>query len=1133
MRGLHPTGDPCSRTLAARASAMAAAVALTLVAGGAGLAAAEIPSSSTTSASAARSARSIAEQLAASAAGEPVGACDAESDGSGDASPYLMSVAGGSFDSLPPLPMDGSSPAIAVMCALPYTNGKPGGDCTGKHYIRYQTYGTTPAAVVTAELMGLDSSGNLIQSFLVQNGDTAHLASRLSPADWRFDSKKDEYSISAPVPLVKVTVQDQGQTAVAYCSNIPWVDVVKPSGGVVTEANGNETQVLAAVPLTDPFSLHLYVDGDDLLTDVPNPSGCTYLSPCSGTADINGAAVPYENLVLDIASSISSFSSNTVRVTLKDLACGGHYVRASTLKLPGSLKNPTSEACLVDDLTDKGLTSIFAVSITDPVAGLVTSMVPTPVAGEVCSGTQIVDVNINGKTLSLAGQTFVAGNGETTGDKYSVIIDTTLDRSDLVRDVIETHDAPLGTFDAGTNRLVASAKEVMGARAYKRVVFATGAVAPIGIDPNATVFQGAALQSAVNDQLKQLVETKVQGALGPATTELQNAFIVGISAGGTQTLFTKLCTTPIEFEGSLLTPGQIFQKTVKRTIEGISLPSVPVSVPCAPDPNVGLSITNVTVGDTVSCDVTFQNGLFAVQMNLPNIHVDAHGYGNAEDTVAGVCVDGVTISGNVYADITDIHLGFNVTEDNLLHNTFSSSNFDAGTTVTAEGNVDVSFCGVGVFCELAAEALNFLSFGAIPDLLHIDFEFAHALDFKEAVGANQPDPVKLNEIRVNEQVVANFDQKVSGIVSEVHITPAGITAGLKGSFATTALDLDVEGTPGITLTPAPVPTMTSMQSQGAKDALIGLSDDTINMMFASLTAAGNLKAGDAQGCFDTGATIGSLLPPDCNALDVGNDLASAGARGYCHAIRNSDCNALSFNGDAFLTSTEQGICHGASGHVCTTISPEGDLLKIGTCLATPNFNLHATQPLLFCAKGDVPPRMLFPNTGAPGAAVPSALRLNDFTVALVVDRTENHVVDGPLVNTGSCFAGPNASDCNVLSACLDLNLNFSMQFLNSCPNGTPGFKSTFDSLQIVTRDIGVVCSGATSPTSDADILNTASDDTITIPIATNAGQLSPDVCGAGLDLGGFVTCAAPQIVAIEADGTVNLRDYLAITCQIK
>jgi hypothetical protein len=167
--------------------------------------------------------------------------------------------------------------------------------------------------------------------------------------------------------------------------------------------------------------------------------------------------------------------------------------------------------------------------------------------------------------------------------------------------------------------------------------------------------------------------------------------------------------------------------------------------------------------------------------------------------------------------------------------------------------------------------------------------------------------------------------------------------------------------------------------------------------------------------------------------------------------------------------------------------------------------------------------------------VPAALRLNDLTVALVIDRTGNHAVDGALKDAPGCFT-PGAStavDCSVLSACLDLNLNFSMQFLNSCPGGKPGFKSSFNSIQILSRDIGVVCSGATSPTSDGHVLSAASDDTITIPIATNAGQLSPDICGAGLDLGGLVTCATPQILSIEAGGSPDLRDYLGITCKIQ
>ena len=40
----------------------------------------------------------------------------------------------------------------------------------------------------------------------------------------------------------------------------------------------------------------------------------------------------------------------------------------------------------------------------DPLPGGVTNIVPTPVQGEACSGVQIVDVNVNGKTIPVAGE---------------------------------------------------------------------------------------------------------------------------------------------------------------------------------------------------------------------------------------------------------------------------------------------------------------------------------------------------------------------------------------------------------------------------------------------------------------------------------------------------------------------------------------------------------------------------------------------------------------------------------------------------------------------------------------------------------------------------------------------------------
>jgi hypothetical protein len=138
-----------------------------------------------------------------------------------------------------------ASPAeaqISVACALPFDRGWGsdddgrffdfGGDndssCSDKHKIVVSTTGTTPDAEVEIELLGLDAAGNLIKGMPVQNGDTVHMASRVSPNAFRMatNAKKRAHTVFAPIPLLKVTVKDQGQTAEAYCSNIPYLDVL-------------------------------------------------------------------------------------------------------------------------------------------------------------------------------------------------------------------------------------------------------------------------------------------------------------------------------------------------------------------------------------------------------------------------------------------------------------------------------------------------------------------------------------------------------------------------------------------------------------------------------------------------------------------------------------------------------------------------------------------------------------------------------------------------------------------------------------------------------------------------------------------------------------------------------------------
>jgi hypothetical protein len=1021
---------------------------------------------------------------------------------------------------------------IAVACALPHTRGQQGADCNGKHTIVISTTGTTPSAQVTAELLALDANGNLIRALPVAHGDAVHMASRVDPRDFKLTTKKKSHEIFAPIPLLKVTVSDQGQTAEAYCSNIPYLDVVEPNGTVVTESAGNDTQVLVAIPRTDPDSVELRVDNVDLFEalGIMLPSSCTEVTPCGGVADIHGHPVQVSNLIVDGSSNIGTAASNTVRATLSDLSCGTHLFNVSASQAADALRNPTSAACVVDDLTDTGTSSVFAIDIESPTANAVVPAGSVLVKGEVCGGNPIVNAKVNGLNLDLTGQVFQPGNGLDMGQVYRLPIHATLGETDVVRD-ITSGDAAVGTFDAGSNRLAASATDTLGNRAFARRIFATGDVAPIGVEQAlSATFQQNKFVDTVNTGLKTLLAPEVSTAMSGTSSAIENAFVVGLSAAGTQKLFDQLCTAPVNAPDNPAingkTPGQLFSEKVEAAILAIGPKSISPSVPCASDPNVALTITNVDVGTNVTCNVDFNDGSFHVTLGLPDVHVDVRAFGTGGDWGDDVCVEGVKVEGTAFADVTNIKLEFDVTEGNLLNASTSTPVFDAGTTVKSNGTVGVDFCGLSVVCNVV---VTIFTFGAVD--INPEINFDKVQDFSAQVGASQPDPVRLKEIKVDEQVVANFDQQLSADVSSVRITEQGIVAGLTGHFGTTLVDPDVPSTPGSVLTPAPLP---NLPVPNAQDVFIGLADDSINMMFASMAAAGKLKLG----CVDTTKTIGDLLP-DCDTLTLETDAATAAARGMCYGVRGNVCESFSF-GNAALTATGQGICHGAQGATCSQIPTTFGtaLVEKAACNVTPDFNLEASQSLLFCTQQDIPPRMLFPGDDTLTSSVPATLRLNDLSVALIVDRDGTPGFPPPsgvLADAQGCFKnGANtAADCNLLAACLDINLNFDVGF-RTCADGKPGFRSTFNTIQLLNREVGMVCGGSGAPTNDAVVLNTTStDDTVTIQIGQQAGDLSPDICGAGMDLGGFVTCQSPQLLAIEADGSAALKDYLAITCKVQ
>jgi hypothetical protein len=241
-----------------------------------------------------------------------------------------------------------------------------------------------------------------------------------------------------------------------------------------------------------------------------------------------------------------------------------------------------------------------------------------------------------------------------------------------------------------------------------------------------------------------------------------------------------------------------------------------------------------------------------------------------------------------------------------------------------------------------------------------------------------------------------------------------------------------------------------------------------------------------------------------------NDLNTATEQGVCHAFKGDDCNAITLAAGPLAAATEKGICTN-----------------------TPNPNLHADQALLFCARADVPPRMLLEDNTST-STVEGALRVNDLTVAMVVDRDGNSMLNGKLADAPSCFATgtPGNADCDLFGVCMDLNFNFNMQF-QTCSDGKPGFQNQFTSIQILNREPGVVCSGTSATANDNQLLSQAAgDDVVTIDLTSRAQNFAPPVCGAGLELAGLLGCSNPSLFTIDTDGAITFKDYIGITCDV-
>jgi hypothetical protein len=1059
---------------------------------------------------------------------------------------------------------DCSAADLYAWCSLEYLRGKPGSDCTGWHVVDFGMSGDSGNATMNAELLALDLDGKTVAVTPLAELDELHLASRVGAYDYLFKSNKqgDRHWDFAPIPMVRITVEDGGNTAYAYCSNIPYLERIKPSEGkVISASEGDSIKVVAAIPRVDPATLELKIDGIDVFTALSIvPADGLYLA--SGNVMDNGDILfTVSDLIIDVGD-IHEARSNTISFNLSNLGCGGHIVVVEGDYQDGIFSKSTTPECYQDELYDNGTLSVFAIFIDSPTEGEITYVTPTPVEGEVCHGREIESIMVNGKLLDDTTQAetnidclFTPGVGDDSADSYDCDFDTTLPMTDLAAEVAGTSTG-LGTFDPGSNKLHALAEDDVGNRTHTSVNFSLGDVS--GVTP-------ASLTLAQTNQFEGFAKSAIQEAMGPvllaAEAKVSNAMVLGMETEAISTFFAETCA-------SINTD---VKAKIVDSLKNKQLASEKIDYEC--DPTVTTTIYDAAVTSDLQCVVTLEENNVVLTVTVPTITASLHSDGYCCDGCDFICWVEVTVDQYATATLSNAAVQFKVSEGVFLGtDTVKEAEFVGGTydiALGASGN-DVG-CIVGFFQDLLGAILDvfffIFTFGQVSNPVDFSFDFEgifKSVDLVEKIGViTFPDEVK--EIKINEQLVADEDKLLTADLKTVEIKTTGFMASLEATFSPTSEDAEIEETPGSLLSPATPPSPVVQPPGTTDNTYFVVSDDTLNQLFGSMTTQGEIKTqcvasgicngGDNDGevCVDNSGcpnggtcemrTVGDLLPPDCSALTFALPIPL----GICEGMKvGSNCEDISL---VLNQGVAQGTCWGTQGANCETIPtldpnvfPVLAEAEKQACRDAVYYNVFSDDPILFCGRADVPPAVLINDdfdvlTGSPVSTadkIETTLRMNDLLVGVVIDR-DGGGIGGELNALSSCFVegADTTGDCKMIATCLDLNFaaDLSLDGLK--------IKPAVRGVQIPAREEGQPCDGGVNFGGDTQVLGETSGNDSIEDLKENIDTLTPPLQSDGLDLGGIVNFNNPRLISIQTTGAVPgdtgkvFQDYIGITGDIE
>lgn len=784
---------------------------------------------------------------------------------------------------------DGADPScgtsgLTAKCALPYVNGRPGNDCTGKHIIRVSHNGGADA-VVTTELLALNTDGSLIQSMPANNGEEVHMASRISPDDFKMhviaNKQGNKYEVFAPVPMLRVTVQDSAGKAQAFCSNIPFLEVVEPNNTVLS-SDLAELPVLVMLPRVDVKTLSINLDGVDLVTGLGlDPTTAFPGGPYSGTVNVNGDMVTIEGLVVDSAA-INVQSSNTLRFKITGgLGCGGHVVLVDADRardaFPIKPGTPT-EQCHNDDVLDTGIAMVFKIEISDPTEGEVTAGGATHVVGNACHGKPIAETDVNGFPIDVSGQTLTAGNGTTSADTYSLDFDVMIPVTNLRQGIAAGNTT--GSFDPGSNLLVARAMDGNFNTTFDSLTFAVGPIVP------APAFAAAATAGGV-------------AGPGDPPNFVERAFVMGINTTGITKVFTAQKDSNKRCMGD----------RAKRKLRDQRPPAKKMPVDGACDPNVSLTFNGAEIRkDQNNIELDFgitvdpNPNQVDVRIDLPPIDLAGHFDGYCESgciCAFGGCLCAVCVTVDVNANLVrkNMNLTFSVTEERIMQSgvpkdqrtpldmDFDIGESNPGDATVISGEVDIG-CVLGFFLDVISFFANVFTLGFLDiDIGTFDFEITGD-DMKDRFQALDGDPMDLDFVKVknDEEALNDFDSKQrDSRLTGVEIDDGGFSIAVGSAFEPRPDKIDplarpIPGTP-LKNSPVPQPPISDFLSRPASEITIAISDDVFNQLFYNMTQTGKLKTE-----FTHVRELRSFMPDDCNTI------ADLSRRARCIGWKTQDCS---------------------------------------------------------------------------------------------------------------------------------------------------------------------------------------------------------------------------------------------------